>query len=282
MMSSIEAKIVKYIWRFDPISILMLLIYLGYELDEIFFCSHFTCSSQSRLIEGIEFQNNPKKVVITLNLGLLGGQSLLPDYFFKLVKNGTIDAQKFVKFFGYFDDRILRRLLLAVYPEFDEITFQSWEIRKRTAVRTLRLNSTITLHWLFQIVFPELQVRVEKCSLQKTFDLGSPILGKAHLGFQSIFGKIKHVPVLGKRITLITNEDDFNNEPWPREIESRFEKLICPLFTSADLYIEIWLVIRTQQTWLSLKQNSYLGYENILGGDEFQYRRIRIFTGHLN
>ena len=41
MMSSMEAKIVKYIWRFDPISILMLLIYLGYELDEIFFCSHF-------------------------------------------------------------------------------------------------------------------------------------------------------------------------------------------------------------------------------------------------
>ena len=81
MMTSIEAKIVQFIWRFDPKSILILLTYLGYDLDEILFCSHFTYSSQSRLIEQIEFKKNPKKVIITLNLGLLGGQSLLPDYF---------------------------------------------------------------------------------------------------------------------------------------------------------------------------------------------------------
>ena len=280
-MTSIEAKIVKYIWRFDPISLLILLNFLGYELDEILFCSHYTSSSQSRLVEAIEFQNHPRKVIITLNLGLLGGQSLLPDYFFRLVENGTLDKDKFMEFIGYLDDRILRRFLFAIYPEFDEVTYQSWEERKRIAVRTLRLNSSITLHWLFQLVFPELQVRVSKCSMQKTFDLGSPILGKTHLGFQSILGKIKQVPILGKRITLITDEDKFNNDPWPQEIQHRFEKLICPLFRSGDLHIEIWLIIRTQSTWLSLKQNSYLGYENIEGGSEFQYRRIRIFSGHL-
>lgn len=36
-MTSIEAKIVKYIWRFDPINLLILLNFLGYELDEILF-----------------------------------------------------------------------------------------------------------------------------------------------------------------------------------------------------------------------------------------------------
>jgi hypothetical protein len=282
MMTSIEAKIVQFIWRFDPKSILILLTYLGYDLDEILFCSHFTYSSQSRLIEQIEFQKNPKKVIITLNLGLLGGQSLLPDYFFKLVDNGTINAHKFIQFIGYFDDRLLRSLFFAIYPEFDETTFQSWEVRKRNALHTLRLNSTSTLHWLFQLVFPELQVRVEKCTLQKTFDLGSPILGKSHLGFQSILGKIKKVPVLGMRIRLITDEDSFNNkEPWPCEIERRFEKLIRPIFINSELHLEIWLIIRTQSTWLSLKPNSYLGYENIQGGDKFQFRQIRIFSGSL-
>ena len=280
-MTSIEAKIVKYIWRFDPISLLILLNFLGYELDEILFCSHYTSSSQSRLVEAIEFQNHPRKVIIKLNLGLLGGQSLLPDYFFRLVKNGILDKDKFIEFIGYLDDRILRRFLFAIYPEFDELTYKSWEDRKRIAVRTLRLNSPITLHWLFQLVFPELQVRVNKCSMEKTFDLGSPILGKTHLGFQSILGKIKKVPILGKRITLITDEDKFKNEPWPQEIQNRFESLICPLFKKGDLHIEIWLIIRTQSNWLSLKQNSYLGYENIEGGSEFQHRRIRIFSGHL-
>ncbi|MFU8788587.1 MAG: hypothetical protein ACNA7G_06120 [Methylobacter sp.] len=281
-MTPLEARIVRNIRRFDPISLMKLLVYLGYEMEQILFCSHFSNCSQSRLLEAIEFRKSPKKAVVTLNLGLLGGQSVLPNYLFQQVDNNTIDGQRFAEFFGYFDDRLLRRFLLAIYPEFDGTALeQAWEERKRTALYTLRLDSIATLHWLMQLVFPELQTRVEKVTLQRHIDLGAPILGKTRLGHQAVFGKIKKLPVPGRRVTLITDEENFTGgQPWPFEIEQRLDKLVFPLLRGADLQLEVWLLIRTQGTWLGLKQNSYLGYENLLS-DTLQVRRIRIFSGRI-
>lgn len=280
-VTPLENRIVHNIWRFDPFSLLILLAHLGYRMDEILFRSYFSLCSQSRLLESIEFHSSPRKVVITLNLGLLAGQSVLPNYLFKQVHNNTIDAQRFADFFGYFDDRLLRRFLLAIYPEIDETIFHRWEDKKKAALNTLRLDSIATLHSLAQLVFPELQVRVEQVTLQRSIDLGAPILGKTRLGYQAVFGKIKKLPVSGKRITLITDEDNFvRDQPWPLEIGRRLQDLLFPALQSVDLHLEIWLVIRTQGSHLGLKQNSYLGYENMLS-DKLQPRRIRIFSGHL-
>ena len=280
-MTLLETRITQNSWRFDPINLLLVLTHAGYHMDDIMFCSHFSSSSQSRLIEMVEFQETPKKVLITLNLGLLGAQSLLPNYLFKQVDDNTIDDQRFSKFFGFFDDRLLRRFLLAIYPEYDESIVPNWETRKKASLQTLKLDSVANLHWLAQLIFPELQIRVEKLTLQRNIDLGAPILGKTQLGYQSVLGNIKKVPVLGKRITLISDEDNFkNNQPWPDEVEQRMQKLMLPTLQGIDLDMEIWLMIRSQSTSLSLKANSYLGYENI-EGDAAQIRQIRIFSGRL-
>ena len=282
-MTAPETLIVRNIGRFDPISLLILLAHLGYRMEQIFFCSHFSACSQSRLIESIEFHRSPrKKVVITLNLGLLSGQSLLPSYLFKQVHDNTIEERRFSEFFGYFDDRLLRRFLLAIYPECDETLVPNWETRKSIALQTLKLDSVVSLHWLTQLVFPELQVRVEKITLERDIDLGAPILGKSLLGYQTVLGKIKKLPVPGKRITLITDEADFQEgQPWPREIDSRLQKLMIPALQNVELDVEIWLIIRTQSGWLSLKQNSYLGYESV-HSDTPQFQKIRIFSGLLS
>jgi hypothetical protein len=282
-MTTLETLIVRNIWRFDPVSLLILLTHLGYRMEQVFFCSHFSACSQSRLIESIEFHHSPmKKVVITLNLGLLGGQSLLPNYMFKQVHDNTIDDERFAEFFGYFDDRLLRRFLLAIYPECDEDLFPNWETRKNISLQTLKLDSVVTLHWLTQLVFPELQVRVEKITLERNIDLGAPILGKSLLGYQTVLGKIKKLPVPGKRITLITDESHYNNDqPWPHEIELRLQNLMFPVLQNVELDMEIWLIIRTQSSWLSLKQNSYLGYESV-HSDTPQFKQIRIFSGLLS
>lgn len=280
-MSALETQIVKNIWRFDPFSLLILLTYLGYGMEEILFCSHFSSCSQSRLVESIEFHHSPRKVVITLNLGLLGGQSVLPNYLFKQVDNESVDEVLFAEFFGYFDDRLLRRFLLAIYPELNQSLIQSWEAKKRAALYTLKLDNIATLHWLIQLVFPELQVRVEKATLKRNVILNSPILGKFHLGHQTVFGKRKELPIPGSRITLISDEGNFTNaQPWPDEINRRLQNLVFPILRNVGVCLEIWLVIRSQGTALSLKQNSYLGYENILS-DKLQFRRIRIFSGYL-
>jgi len=280
-MSLLETRIVENSWRFEPINLLILLAHMGYGMEDILFCSHFSNCSQSRLIESVEFRGSPKKVLIKLNLGLLGGQSALPNYFFKQVDDNAIDDQRFSEFFGYFDDRLLRRYLLAIYPEYDEAISPNWEFRKKAALQTLKLNSVTSLHWLSQLVFPELQIRVEKVTLQRNMDLGAPILGKALLGYQTVLGKIKKIPVAGLRITLISDEDEFTNkQPWPDEIERRLKKLMLPILQGIDLDLEIWLMIRSQTSWLSLKANSYLGYENIVG-DADKMRQIRVFSGRL-
>jgi predicted component of type VI protein secretion system len=95
-MTPLETKIVKNIWRFDPISLLNILAYMGYRMDDLLFCSHFSPCSQSRLVEAIEFRGTPRQVIITLNMGLLGGQSVLPNYMFKEVDNDTVDLQPFL------------------------------------------------------------------------------------------------------------------------------------------------------------------------------------------
>ena len=149
-MTPLEVRIVKNIWRFDPVNLLTLLNHIGYSMEDILFCSHFSTCSQSRLVQAIEFRAPPKKAVITLNIGLLGGQSILPSYFFEQVDNENIDVEEFSAFFGYFDDRLLRRFLFAIYSELDQTFTQSWEARKRAALYTLKLDSVIMLHWLTQ------------------------------------------------------------------------------------------------------------------------------------
>jgi hypothetical protein len=121
---------------------------------------------------------------------------------------------------------------------------------------------------------------VEKSTMQRHIDSGAPILGKTQLGYQSVLGKIKKIPVLGKRITLISDEDKFNNKSWPEEIEFRLNNLMWPALQGIDFDLEIWLIIRFQNSWLSLKETSYLGYENIVS-DENKVRKIRIFSGRL-
>lgn len=280
-MTVLEQHITHNIWRFDPFSLLLLLNHLGYEMDDISFSSHFTYSSQSRLVESIEFFSSTKKVTITLNMGLLGGQSVLPHYLFKQVDNHTIDEQHFEEFFGYFNDRLIRQFLFSIYSELDQSLNQSWEARKKAAIFTLKIEIISTLHWLFQLVFPELQVRVKKASLSRNVILSSPILGKTPLGYQAVFGKIKKLTVPGNLITLITDEQSFADmQPWPDEIRQRLQQLVFPVLENVGIDLEVWLIIRSQETALSLKKNSYLGYENLLS-NQLQSQRIRIFSGYI-
>jgi hypothetical protein len=156
-----------------------------------------------------------------------------------------------------------------------------WESRKRAMLFSLKLDTVNTLHWLSQLVFPELQVRVEKATLKRRVELGLPILGKSRLGYQTVFGKKQELPMPGKRITLISDEDNFTNgQPWAEEINLRLQNLIFPVLRCVGIDLEIWLVIRNKSSFLSLKQSSYLGYDNV-ASDQLQFRHIRIFSGHL-
>lgn len=281
-MKTLETKIQKRIHEFDPISLLYLLEDLGYRREEIQFKSHASISSQQSLIQDIQFQQEPiRQVVVKVNFGLLSAQSPLPSYFLKKMDTGMVDALSFIDFIGYFDHAVITHYLHNLYPEINPNLFPDWELTKRRYLQMLDFKSCSTLHWFFQLAFPELGVKVEKVRLQRVLKTSSIRLGITDLGSDAVFGKEKGIPIYGRGITLFS-EEEFSNSgaPWPLEIKQRLDDLIFSILGEIDIDLEIVLVIRSQKRYMKLHSESYLGYDQIQGG-QAKYRRIRIFRGQV-
>jgi hypothetical protein len=281
-MNKLEKYIADRAHAFDPISLLHLLRFMGYRSEEIFFKGHIGLASQPCLIQAIDFQQEPvRRVTLSLHLGLLAPQSPLPTYFLHKLDKGTLDANAFADFIGFFDHPILQQFILSSYPELNRDFFPDWEKAKRDRLLMLDLRSCSTLHWVCRLVFPELEVRVEKAVLSRSLETTQIILGEAVLGSDSVFGKHAAVPVYGKRITFFADEErTAHREPWPKAIRRRFEISILPLLQSMGLSMEIFLVIRGQSSWAKLHGESYLGYD-MLRSVQARTRRVLIFSGEV-
>ena len=281
-MGSLKEKISKAIHRFDFISLLSLLHMMGYHRDQIFFRSYHNLSSQPALLESIEFRDAPApQVIVSVNLGLLSVQTPLPSYFFKKLDQGSIDAEAFTDFVAFFDQHLLKKFVLSVYPEINPEVFPDWKLAKIQFAGMLNLRSCTTLHWLFSLVFPELGVRVEKAIHSRSLETNDIVLGRSSLDGNCVFGKKTSVPVHGLRVAL-TGDDEHTalGVPWPREIRERMESMIFPLLKSVGIDIEVFLVIRSQKSWARLHTESFLGYDMIKGG-KVQNRRVPIYLGYL-
>ena len=148
-------------------------------------------------------------------------------------------------------------------------------------LKLLNLRSSITLHWLFQLVFPELGIEVEKVILKRSLKAQGIEFGQSALGNDAIFGKRAYVDVYGRKVTLISSFEatDFGIS-WPNEIKKRLDDIILPLLRSIEIDIEIVLIIKSQKRWAKLQTETYLGYDKIKGGED-SFRKIRIFQGRL-
>jgi len=281
-IEDLERKISKKIHEFDLISLLKLLIHHEYLLEEIHFRSHMSTCSQSGLIQGIEFLYQPdRQVVITINMGLLSAQSALPSYFQKNVDTKDIDRISFGDFIGYFDHFLIRNYIFNIYPEKNIKYFSDWEITKRQYLQIMDLKSSSTLFWIFQLVFPELKIQAKKMVMERGLKASALIMGKTILGSDAVFGKKTEATVYGMHITLFSDEEFTDNGiPWPKEINSRLDDQVFPILRSAEVDVEIILVIQSQKRWMKLESESYLGYDKMKGG-KAQARRIRIFRGQL-
>jgi hypothetical protein len=281
-IESIAKKIVSKIHTFDLISLIRLLFYYGVQPEEILFKSHMSICSQSGLIQHIEFQLRPeRRVTITINMGLLSAQSALPSYFQKNIAARDIDNQIFADFIGYFDHVLIQNYIFNLYPENNPKYFSNWERTKRDYLKLMDLKSCSTLFWIFELAFPELKIQVEKITVNRDIKAAALIMGKTILGSDSVFGRRTTVPVYGRHVTLFSNQETtVTGTPWPKEIQIRLENRVFPVLRSAEIDLEITLIIKTQKRWMKLHAESYLGYDKMKGG-EAQYRRIRIYRGLL-
>ncbi len=282
-MNNLEKKISKRINEFDIISVMRLLMSIGYGPEEIRFNGNNSICSQSALIHSITFNHEPvKEVVLTLNLGLLSAQSPLPSYFRKKMEDDVAGSRRFEQFIGYFDHHLIRDYICNLYPEINRFYFPSWEMTKRRFLELLDLKSVNTLHWLFQTVFPEIEVKVEKALISREMETVPIRLGINRLGSDAVFGSKAKAPISGCRVTFFSEEDTTDTQvPWPREIKDRLSHLVFPILYPTGIDLEINLVLKSQKRWARLHADTYLGYDRIRDERE-SFRRVSIFKGHID
>jgi hypothetical protein len=281
MIKNLEKKIVESIHEFDVISLLRLLYSMDYSPDTVRFRSNNSVCSQTGLIAGINFKQKPfRQVIITFNLGLLSAQSPLPGYFRNIMEQNEEDNKFFVNLCGYLDHYLIKDYLQNIYPEFNNYYFPDWIRAKQDYLNILNLKSSSALHWLFQLVFPEITVRVENAVLGGEIKTEAIHLGKTMLG-DAVFGRKTDYLVWGRRVTLMTGDEmTYTQIPWPREIERRLNDLLFPVLRPIGIDLEIILVLKAQKRWVRLYDDSFLGYDR-MKTDEDTYRSIRIFKGHI-
>jgi hypothetical protein len=280
---ALSKEISKRAGSFDPIALLDLLAHLGYRAEEILFESHESVSSQPRLIHAVDFRKVPiPHVVVSLNMGLLATQSPLPTYFRDLLQDADVDEQAFGEFLKFFDHRLLQSFLASIYPERDTTVIRDWEQMKLGLLKLMGIRSASTIHWLFELAFPETQVRVERGTLSRLVELEGAELGASIVGDpRTVLGGWTKAPVPGFHVTLFCEEEhtDFGR-PWAEEVRKRLDAIIFPAISDAALELKVTLVIRSEKVWAQLRPGSYLGFDRIKGGAR-RNREVQVFKGSV-
>ncbi len=281
-MNNQERNIRKRLHDFDLISLLRLLKFKNYSLEEIRFKGHISTASQAGLFHDIEFYTTPtREVVITMNLGLLSAQSPLPSYFLKKIDYDILAGNAFADFIAFFDHQLIKNYIYNIYPEINKFFFPSWTLTKRRYLHLLNFKSSSNLHFLFQNIFPEINVEVQKALQRKVMQTKPIRLGKSLLGEDAIFGSKTTAWIHGCIITLYCEDETTENQvPWPKEIKSRLTELVFPILGHFDIDLQIDIVMKSRKRWARLHNDTYLGYDRIRS-KQASYRRIRIFKGHV-
>lgn len=278
-MKSIQERISQNITRFDVCSLIELLYEIGYKSRDIYFESHLDSSSRSSLCEKIIFSENDPKVTLILNMGLLSGNSPLPNFFKKKMDTGSIDATLFIRYINFFDHHLISNLLAMSMPDINDTFFSSWQVTKSHYLKLLDLNSTSTLWHLFQVCFPELKIEVLKAPKIFKKNSSSVIIGKTRLGKESFLGK-EIVQTLPSFKIMLTGYETYTDlmVPWPIAIKERLKKMIYPILQRVHIHFRIIFIQKENIAYCLLNKKTSLGY--CMLGKGKNPLKILLFSGY--
>ncbi|MCP3060889.1 hypothetical protein LXT21_19060 [Myxococcus sp. K38C18041901] len=276
-LAPVEERIREHAGSFDMPALLELLTKEGYGPDDVELKSHRGTVHAPRLIQSIDFARNPRRAIITVNLGLLSVQSPLPSFFLKAMESLEHDAME--SFLGYFDHLLLRARFAGLFPERDEALLPGWESAAAHRLRLLRPGCPSTLHWLFSQAYPEAEVRVRRATRRQRIDTRGIRLGGAALGDGTSMGGFATVPTGGLEAWLYVNESFCGTgAAWAVEARRRLRSRVLPHLADTPVFLTVALVIRDQHGHARVEDSSYLGYEPIIGGPEND-QQVVLFSG---
>jgi predicted component of type VI protein secretion system len=271
--AAFEAKVIHLARRFDVKCLIDLLVAKGYPREDILFEGTHEGASLT-LVEAISFRRPPSRgVLITLNMGLLGDNSLLPSYFFQLIE-GTRHPERFFDFIRFFDHRLIESFLRSVYPEGDPGMFPSWDGTMKSFLKMLGPGSVSTLNWLAQLYFPELGVRATRWAFTDNSDAFALRTGESTLDGTGILGRSYQSEAAGISVELFAEEEtDARARAWPNIVRGRLNELLLPLLAPFRIPLCVRLHVTFHASWARVDvpyslQHGYLGYERIKGDPE--------------
>ena len=136
---------------------------------------------QSHLVHDIQFIHQPRKrIIITVNVGLLSAQSPLPSFMMQTMDQ--LDHDRLERFIGFFDHQLLRECFAGLYPEREGALLPGWPEAAKDRLRLMRPTCQSTLHWLFRKVFPETELSVRRDVRQQRVPAPAMRLGASALG----------------------------------------------------------------------------------------------------
>ena len=279
----IQRKIQENLPRFSLPALLDLLEYLGFESKDIRFESNPSLVSQGRLIEKIQFPTLPhQKVVITLNAGLLGPHALVPSYFYEFMDENDQVEEYLVHFLQFLDHPLLSTWVASFYGERNKQLFSSWSQTKIRFLSFLSLRSVGVLHWMFQLVYPELKVQVSPHKMEIPVPSYYTRLGHVQLGDKiTVLSRAKTF-VPGILVKLIVQEERTPwDTPWVQEVRQRFDKYIRPLLEVVGVHLMLFLVVLSQKSWMRVGGESLLGVDQIKG-EETKVQEILVLKEYIH
>ncbi|WP_309890702.1 hypothetical protein [Archangium sp.] len=278
MNGPLEQRLRERIRGFDIPALLDVLAASGYGDAEIEYRGHRTTVHQSHLVHDIQFIHQPRKrIVITVNVGLLSAQSPLPSFMMQTMDQ--LDHDRLERFIGFFDHELLRECFAGLYPEREGALLPGWPEAAKDRLRLLRPTCQSTLHWLFRKSFPETEISVRRDVRHQRVSAPEMRLGASALGEGGSMGGFASIPTGGMEVRIFCDEPiSASGVTWAVEARRRFETDLLPLLSESVLMLTVILVLRDQEGFLRLERESHLGYDP-LHGAPVETRQVLLFSG---
>lgn len=283
-LTPIEARIQAEATRFDLRPLLELLAEIGYGREAILFESTESGRSPS-LVHAVRFVKTPPiTAIISVHVGLLGDNTLLPSYFFYLIERSP-DPARFFDFLRFFDHRLIENLFSALHPEVCDddrspldttSSGTSWLYGNyrsvlRSFLRMSAPNSPGTLHWLVQLYFPEFRVRVERQAFADETDRHACLTGVSRLDGSAILGATYVTEMPGFLVDLISDDEvDLSGREQADIVQERLERRFLPLLAPFRLPLTVRLIVLWHSSAAHVddpqaEDKSFLGYNRLHG-----------------
>ena len=259
--------------NFEILPLVRVLETAGFAFDDILWKSSRDTAKANSVIESVDFSLSKQGLVsVCVTRGLFGADGLLPSYFHRLV-NEMSDPEPFFEFMHFFEHGLIREFVLSLYPQVNHGVTGNWANLKASYLGMSGVSSVSTLTWLFQLYFPELVVRVTRQNVADSTDSYAFRTGTNTLDGTGIVGNTYAAQVQGFRITMLA-QDERNDigQLWPHVVRERLQKFLTSLLEKFRLHLTVELEIQQHETWASIQQSGFLGYDRIRGDAETGHR----------